>query len=230
MNTRLQWMLMNADGSGVAPLTNDREPHFQLPACQDGKHVVYATWRNGTQELWRADSDGSNPVKFQTGMLIGGALCTPDSKGVVYASDNALMRIPMEGGLPEKLNFPLTQIAFSPNGKMAVYASEVVAGGSLKARLIVAQAGGGAPLHTFEVPYGMRSLQFTPDSKAIAYLLTRNRAGNIWEQPLAGGEPLQLTKFPSGEMFAFAWSKDGKQLAFSRGQRKTDVVMMNNFH
>jgi hypothetical protein len=31
-------------------------------------------------------------------------------------------------------------------------------------------------------------------------------------------------------MFAYAWSKDGKQLAFSRGQKKSDVVMMSNFH
>jgi Tol biopolymer transport system component len=76
----------------------------------------------------------------------------------------------------------------------------------------------------------MQSPQFTPDSKAIAYIITRNHATNIWEQPLAGGEPFQLTKFSSGDMFAFAWSRDGKQLAFSRGQRKTDVVMMSNFH
>ncbi len=94
----------------------------------------------------------------------------------------------------------------------------------------MAQAGGGTPLHTFDVPYGMRSLRFTPDSKAIAYLLTRNGAGNIWEQPLAGGEPFQLTRFPGNEMFVFVWSKDGKHLAFSRGQRKTEVVMMSNFH
>jgi hypothetical protein len=30
-------------------------------------------------------------------------------------------------------------------------------------------------------------------------------------------------------MFGFAWSKDGKQLAFARGVRTTDVVMMSNF-
>jgi hypothetical protein len=39
-----------------------------------------------------------------------------------------------------------------------------------------------------------------------------------------------LTKFPTSNIFAFAWSRDGKQLAFSRGQRKSDVVMMSNFH
>jgi Tol biopolymer transport system component len=61
------------------------------------------------------------------------------------------------------------------------------------------------------------------------FLLTRNRATNIWEQRLAGGAPVQVTHFPSGDMFAFAWSRDGKQLAFSRGRRKTDVVMMSGF-
>jgi len=39
-----------------------------------------------------------------------------------------------------------------------------------------------------------------------------------------------LTKFTTDDMFSFAWSADGKQLAFSRGQRKTDVVMMSGFH
>jgi len=75
----------------------------------------------------------------------------------------------------------------------------------------------------------MQSPQFTPDGKAMAFILTRNHAGNIWEQRLTGGDPMQLTKFTNGDMFSFSWSKDGKQLAFSRGVRKTDVVMMSNF-
>jgi hypothetical protein len=40
---------------------------------------------------------------------------------------------------------------------------------------------------------------------------------------------VQITHFPSGDIFSFAWSKDGKKLAFSRGTRKTDVVMMSGF-
>jgi hypothetical protein len=30
-------------------------------------------------------------------------------------------------------------------------------------------------------------------------------------------------------MFAFDWSRDGKQLAFSLGQLKTAVILMGNF-
>jgi Tol biopolymer transport system component len=76
----------------------------------------------------------------------------------------------------------------------------------------------------------LQAAQFTPDSKAIAYVLTRNLATNIWKQPLAGGAPVQMTQFPSGQIFGFAWSRDGKRLALLRGQKKTDVVMMSNFH
>ena len=105
-----------------------------------------------------------------------------------------------------------------------------VAGGSLEAKIVVAAANRGAPLGSFNALYGMQSAQFTPDGKAIAFLLTRNHATNIWEQPIVGGNPIQLTKFPTGGMLAFGWSADGKRLAFSRGQHKTDVVMMSHFH
>ena len=75
----------------------------------------------------------------------------------------------------------------------------------------------------------MQSPQFTPDGKAIAFLITRDRATNIWKQPLNSKDLVQITKFPTGELFGFAWSRDGKQLAFARGVRTTDVVMMSNF-
>jgi Tol biopolymer transport system component len=84
-------------------------------------------------------------------------------------------------------------------------------------------------LHTFDTPYGFQAPRFTPDGKAIAFRLTRNRATNIWELPLSGSAPVPVTKFPTGDMFAFSWSWDGKHLAFSRGQVKTDVVLMSNF-
>jgi eukaryotic-like serine/threonine-protein kinase len=228
-NSRAQWLLMNPDGSNSAPLTNDREPHVQLSACNDGKHVVYSTWHNGTFELWRAEGNGSNPVKFPLSSLLGGGTCMPDSKSVLYGTEKALWRVPLEGGDSVKLDLPFTQVGFSWDGKLVFYTSQKVEGTSMQSKLIVAPAAGGPPLHSFDVPFGMQSTQFTPDSKAVAYIINRNHASNIWEQPLAGGKPFQLTKFSSGDIFAYAWSRDGKQLAFSRGQRKTDVVMMSNF-
>jgi len=224
-----QWILMDPDGSNSVPLTNDRDPHFQLSACADGQNVLYSSLHDGVFELWRSRGDGSSPVKLVPQGILGGALCSADSKSAVYVASGAIWRVPVEGGTPVKLDLPLSQFNFSPDGKMMFYPSQKIEGGSMHVKLIVAPAEGGAPLYTFEVPYGMQSPVFTPDSKAIAFMLTRNKATNIWEQRLTGGDPIQLTKFPSDEIFAFAWSKDGKQLAFSRGKRKTDVVMMTNF-
>jgi Tol biopolymer transport system component len=217
------------DGTGKSQLTNDRLPHPQLSACNDGKHVVYSTWQDGKIDLWLADADGSNPAKIHTGGILGGGSCTPDSKSVFYAMDNAMWRVPLEGGTPVKLDIPLAVADFSWDGKLTLYGSQKVENGQMLSKVVVAPAAGGDPLYTFDAPYGAQTARFTPDSKAIAFSLTRNHATNIWEQPLAGGPLIQLTKFTSGDMFSFAFSKDGKYLAFSRGQRKTDVVMMSNF-
>jgi Tol biopolymer transport system component len=229
-NTRGQWFLMNPDGSNRLPLTDDRDPHFQLSACNDGQHVLYTTWRNGIIELWRSQADGSNPIKLPARAILGGALCAPDSKSSLYVADGAVWRVSIEGGTPEKTDLPFSEFGYSPDGTLLFYTSQTLhEGGNVQSKLLVKPASGGSPLYSFGIPYGMQSPRFTPDGKAIAFLLTRNHAANIWEQPLAGGDLVQLTKFPSGEMFAFAWSRDGKQLAFSRGQRSTDVVMMSNF-
>jgi eukaryotic-like serine/threonine-protein kinase len=228
-NPRFQWILMNPDGSGETPLTHDHDPHFQLSACRDGKHVVYSTFHEGKFELWRAEADGSNPVRLPVGGILGGGTCSADSKSAIYAAESALWRVPIEGGNSVKLNVPFGLAGEANDGKLVFYASQKVEGASMQSKLVVAPAAGGVPLFTFDAPYGMRSAKFTPDNKAIAFLLTRNRATNIWEQPLAGGAPVQVTHFPSDDMFAFAWSRDGKQLAFSRGRRKTDVVMMSSF-
>lgn len=228
-NTQGKWFQMNPDGSHSVPLTSDPDPHVQLSACADGRHLIYNTFHNGIVELWRSDADGSNPLKLTPRAILGGAICAPDSKSVVYAADSAVWRVPIIGGTPVKLDLPFSETGYSPDGKLLFYTSQKVEGSNFRANLIVTPAEGGAPLFTLNVPFGMRSPRFTPDSKAIAFMLVRDRATNIWEQPLTGKDPVPVTRFPGGDMFAFAWSRDGKQLAFLRGQRKTDVVMMSNF-
>jgi len=226
---RGKWLVMNADGSNKTSLTSDNDPHFQISPCNDGKHIVYWTVHNDQIELWSAGADGSNPMKLIPTAVLGGGICAPDSKSALYVSDGGVWRIPIEGGTPEKTNLPFAQIGFSRNGELLFQISQKLENGGLHAKLIVSPVSGGLPDRTFDVPYGMQSPRFTPDGKAIAFLITRDRATNIWKQPLDSKELVQITKFPTGEIFSFGWSRDGKQLAFGRGLRTTDVVMMSNF-
>jgi Tol biopolymer transport system component/predicted Ser/Thr protein kinase len=225
-----QWFVVNPDGSGETPLMNDQDPHFDISVCNDGKYIVYNAWRDDVPSLWRSEADGSNPVKLTTLSVAFPPICAPDSQSVLFRQDNAVWRIPIAGGTPQKTDMQSFTLGagfgYSMDGKLLFYISVT---GDAAFQMIVQPAAGGQPLYKLAVPYGMHQEQITPDSKAAAFLLTRDHATNIWEQPFSGGSPVQLTKFTSGEIFAFAWSKDGKQLAFSKGQRKTDVVMISDF-
>ena len=81
----------------------------------------------------------------------------------------------------------------------------------------------------FVRPIGSAGLDWAPDQKGLQYLLTRQGATNVWEQPLADGAPRQVTDFTSGHIFGFAWTRDGKQLLLARGERSSDVVLISNF-
>jgi Tol biopolymer transport system component len=85
------------------------------------------------------------------------------------------------------------------------------------------------PLHASPVPIGSAALAWSPNGKALQYLLTRRGASNVWEQSLTGGAPRQITNFASRHIFDFAWSRDGKQLLLARGNQSSDVILIGNF-
>ena len=96
-------------------------------------------------------------------------------------------------------------------------------------KFAVVSATGGPPLYVFTLPTGAALLHWSPDSKAVQYRMTRAGAANVWEQPLSGGPPRQVTHFTSGRIFDFSWTRDGKQLLLSKGDITSDVVLISNF-
>ncbi len=50
---------------------------------------------------------------------------------------------------------------------------------------------------------------------------------NIWVRPLDGGPERRLTDFKSEQVFRFAWSRDGKYLAVTRGAMMKDVILID---
>jgi hypothetical protein len=47
--------------------------------------------------------------------------------------------------------------------------------------------------------------------------------------PLDGGPPKQLTHLKTDQIFSFDFSRDGKQLALSRGTETSDVILIRDF-
>jgi Tol biopolymer transport system component len=69
-------------------------------------------------------------------------------------------------------------------------------------------------------------VRWSPDSHALTYIVTRDGVSNIWSQSIDGGQPRQLTRFTSDQIFRFALSRDGKLLACERGQDINDIVLI----
>jgi eukaryotic-like serine/threonine-protein kinase len=227
-NLEARWFLMNTDGSNRLPLTSDRDPRIDLAHC--GQHLVYTTFKNGELELWRMDEDGSNPMRIQAASPIEGAVCSDDPKWILYGADGAVWRVSIDGGTPEKTDLPFEEFGFSKDRTLFYELSQKIVSGEMQAKFLVSRGPHQPILYALDVPYGEFDPRFTPDDKALAFLMKRDRATNIWKLPLTGGPPIPVTKFTSGDMFSFAWSADGKKLACSRGEAKSDVVMMSNFH
>lgn len=76
--------------------------------------------------------------------------------------------------------------------------------------------------------YRESCVRWSPDGKALHYLLTKGDVTNIWEQPLSGSSAHQLTQFTSGKIFDFNWSADGKTILMSRGNLGGDVVLLSD--
>jgi Tol biopolymer transport system component len=72
-------------------------------------------------------------------------------------------------------------------------------------------------------------MRWSPDGRALTYVVNRGGASNIWSLPVDGGPPQQLTDFKAEGIISFAWSRDGKQLAMVRGTMTNDVVLIKDF-
>jgi Tol biopolymer transport system component len=73
--------------------------------------------------------------------------------------------------------------------------------------------------YTFEQFVPIRRYQprlaFSADGEHVAYSCNASGQFNLWRQPTAGGEAVQLTHFDEQAVRAVAWSPDGSTLLFT---------------
>jgi Tol biopolymer transport system component len=183
--------------------------------------------------LTRAAYDGSNETALTSGDILFPA-CSPDGKFAYYLNavhPEKIHKISVVDGSISEIAAVLGDTLFgnivvSPDGKYLAYPYQQYSPPLVE--LAVISSGGSTPINTFQVPGFLGTLRWSPDGKALHYVLTSNGASNIWEQSLSALKPKQLTHFNPGEIFDFSWTADRAHMLMTRGQSKRDVVLLSH--
>ncbi len=225
--------IMDADGGNQRQLTADSGVNAQPVASPDGRYILFLSNRTtgfNTFNIWRMDMDGRNLKQLTSGAGEFHPSCSPDGQWVVYSSQSGgtatLWKVSIDGGEPVQLTDKITTFpVVSPDGKwIACNYWE----GQINTPQLVALIPftGGPPAKTFNIAPGI--IRWSADGRALTYVDYRGGSYNIWSQPVAGGEPKQLTNFKGDLIFDFDWSRDGRDLACARGIVSTDVVLLKS--
>ncbi|HYJ45581.1 MAG TPA: protein kinase, partial [Pyrinomonadaceae bacterium] len=226
--------VMNADGSGQKQLTFEPAADLTPTVSPDGRYIVFISNRGVGWGLWRMNMDGSNPVELVKNVEEGSnPQFLPDSRWVVYEAGvdgkRVLWKIPVEGGAPVRITErPMFGHTVSPDGKLIAYfyrAPELNA----PLQIEVINSEDGSLVKTLDISPNVSILRWSPQGRTLNYVETSDGAANIWSLPLDGGKPTQLTNWKSDQFLKFEWSRDGKQLAVTRGTYTNDLVLIEDY-
>jgi Tol biopolymer transport system component len=238
---KINFLARDGDGSAIFEADADgqnRRRVFgsatmqELRASPDGRFLVFAEQQNDLTQLFRIDRNGGDrrQLTFGNSSKIDSSI-SPDGKSIVYSDDGgsdtfSLQRIPSDGGAPEKL---LNEYCGAPNySHGGQFISCFLQDG--KIRILSAETGQTVgelnPESSLLLNSGAR---WTPNDKDVVYRVVKSATTNLWRQPVAGGDPQPLTRFPKGDIYNFAYSSDGTKIYLSRGAQIRNAVLIRGF-
>jgi Tol biopolymer transport system component len=227
------------DGSETRQLTFEAD-NSKPTMSPDGRYIVFCSTRTGTMNIWRMNSDGTQPLQLTNGSYEDLPSVTADSKWVIYRTGSYARKVSIDGGPPEiVLSREVQGPSLSPDGRLLaffvndqpdsqVWHLEIY---DLTLRSIVkrfALPDSTRPFHGISLTPDNR-LRWTPDGKGLAYVSSSSGASNIWIQPIDGGPFRMLTDFKEAEITSFAWSDDGRRIVLVRDARTYVPVLVRLF-
>jgi len=215
-----------ADGSDWQRLANIRGVAI---AC--GQFVV--VWTTDGRSLVRFSADGTVKNALVRGPTMM-PTCSLKGDAVVYvasAEPRQVMRVPIDGGEPVIVakiqEGVLESLRISPDGDFLAYTfydrrSKPETG------FAVLRASDGSLVKVIGgVKSGAYNFHWAPDGQSLDYASVEDEWADVWEQPLAGNAPRPITRFGSGVVSEFHWSRDGKRLLVVSGPVIDDVVLLS---
>lgn len=128
------WLIDLASGKQTR-LTNDRFPKVNPLWSPDGKHIYYASFRNGDFPVYRRASDGTGDeelvYRYEPGAFVGITDISPDGRFLICDLGGFIVAVPLTGDPASRKGIEFLRTEFnetlgrlSPDGKFMAYRSD----------------------------------------------------------------------------------------------------------
>jgi Tol biopolymer transport system component len=190
--------------SALGSSLDEHTPHYS----PDGRRLVFASTRSGTEEIWIADVDGSNPRKMTS---MGGPLCanpqwSPDGRQVVFnsakaGSSNLYLLDPEAGSIRRLTSAPgwEEQPRWSRDGRWIYFAAQ--AEGQPRSEIWKISSGGGEVIQV--TTGGGLMAEESHDGRALYVARAGPTATALWRVPLDAGPESRVADDLAGSSLNF---------------------------
>ena len=224
------------DGGNARQLSFDNRFHTSPSACDDGRTVAFGTNSPSGDRVWKIDVQTGVSSALTDGPSEGFPMCGGTGNWIFYLEQGSgssfVFKLPLTGGPSVRLS---DRPAYSPpfpsaDGRHVAFATLDKDG---KVVLAVVSAENGAlevqPSIPSTLDQSSHSAEWTPDNRSMSLSDIRTGTPNMWALPVFGNSPeRQLTHSTSGQFWAFRYTRDGKSVAYARGNNQSDVVLFTS--
>ena len=207
----------------LEPITDGFSGDVTPALSPDGRHLVFASSRSGSQSLWTLDAALTHPAPLTTGAALDEwPVYSPDGQQVAFVSDRGGKRgiwlVSADGGAPRPIvaTEVIDTLSWSPDGRRLVFSTSI---------------GDGPGLMTVDVTSGEMTRvptrgagtrpAWSPHEDVIAYVEPRGGTVGAYVQFITSSgkhvNPANSTQNDVAKLQIangyLAWSPDGKRLA-----------------
>ncbi len=235
--------LIDSNGNGKRQITAEKQALLSN-AISDGKSIFYTAFRGQFANLEKINADGGSLLQL-TNSTNGGRRSpqiSPDGNSLYYifrdAKGSKLMRLNL---LDQKEEVFLEDekvqcgifLQMSPDGKYLACPNwrQRTANDADKhnSELVIISTETKSVFQYIPIDRISPNFRFSPDSKAVEFIASVDSGTQIMRQGFDENEPKPILSMPKDRIFNFSWSKNGKQLAISKGQQIRDAVLLTEF-